>query len=114
MTGTVGVLGGPALPYLRTRRDRFDARSPFPDWGPVRVALSSIRRAVGGVPAKVARVRVFRNDAARVTSIEFVRPNGSFFEVSGATFQQRLRLRSTYFELTPRYRNSRDPGSRGD
>lgn len=98
-----GVWGGAALPYFAVRQDQFDARSPASDWGPVRVQISTLRQAFPDLPAGVVQIRIATNTADRAASVTFLGADGSSIEVNGSTFQQRLKLRSTYLSLTPTY-----------
>lgn len=99
-----GLWGGPELPYFTIRSDQFDARSPASTWGPVRVAISTIRRGFPDLPSVgIVSIRVATNTADRVSSLTFVGTDGSTVEIDGRSFQQRLGLRSTYLSLVPTY-----------
>jgi stage II sporulation protein D len=97
------VWGGPALPYLVSRPDPYDARSPARNWGPVEVNIDTLRSAFPGIPRGIAGVSVSRNGAERAATVTFVGLDGSSYAVGGRTFQQRLGLRSTYLTITPTY-----------
>ncbi len=45
--------GGTSLPYIVSRADPFDARSPASDWGPVSVSIDKLRSAFPDVPARI-------------------------------------------------------------
>jgi stage II sporulation protein D len=101
LTSDTGAGVGTPLPYLRVRRDAFDARSPAARWGPVEIPLSAIRRAFPAVPTQVVGVRVVRNAADRVAAIAFTGRGGTVVAIGGTRFQQRLGLRSTFFAASP-------------
>jgi stage II sporulation protein D len=92
--------GGPE-PYLETRPDPFDARSPRANWGPVRISMTTVRRVFRQVPVNVSRIEIDRNSSDRVASLTFVGADRGRVTVSGPAFQEKLGLLSTYFELTP-------------
>jgi stage II sporulation protein D len=102
-SGVEEVWGGPALPYLVSRPDPYDARGPASDWGPVKVGVDKLRAAFPGVPSGIATVRVSRSGAERAATVTFVGLDGSSVPVGGRVFQQRLGLRSTYLTVTPTY-----------
>jgi stage II sporulation protein D len=102
-SGVEGVWGGSGLPYLVSRVDPYDARSPAGSWGPVKVSIDRLRSAFTGLPDGIAEVRVSRTDAERAAVVTFVGIDGSSFQVGGRVFQQRLGLRSTYLTVTPTY-----------
>jgi stage II sporulation protein D len=100
-SGAEGVWGGPPLPYLVSRPDPYDARSPASKWGPVKVNVAALRAAFPGVPSAIAGVTVSRNDAERAATVTFVGVDGSSYQVAGRAFQQRLGLRSAYLTVAP-------------
>ena len=101
---TDGVWGGPELPYFAVRTDRFDARSPASNWGPIRVGMSTLQQDFPDLPAAgVVSISISTNPADRASSVTFLGADGSTVAISGPAFQQRLGLRSTYLSLTPRY-----------
>lgn len=102
-SGNEDAWGGPQLPYLTTRVDPFDARSPKHDWGPVRIDLSRLHRAFPELPSALVAISLTRNASERAKSITFQGVDGSTFDVSGPAFQERLGLSSTYFSLSPAY-----------
>jgi stage II sporulation protein D len=102
-SGVDGVWGGAALPYLVSRPDPYDARSPVGSWGPVKVSVEQLRAAFPGIPAGLAGVNVSRNQAERAAVVTFVGVDGSSYQVGGRAFQQRLGLRSTYVSVIPTY-----------
>jgi stage II sporulation protein D len=102
-SGVEGVWGGAALPYLVSRPDPYDARSPAGNWGPVKVSVEELRTAFPGVPAGIAGVNVSRTRAERAAAVTFVGVDGSSYQVGGRAFQQRLGLRSTYMSVIPTY-----------
>jgi hypothetical protein len=61
------------------------------------------RQAFPDLPAGVVKISVAMNTAARATSVTFLGADGSSLAISGAAFQQRLGLRSTYLSLVPTY-----------
>ncbi|HEV8463091.1 MAG TPA: SpoIID/LytB domain-containing protein [Gaiellaceae bacterium] len=89
---------GPA-PYLVKRLDPFDARSPAADWGPVTVSARRLASALPGLPAPVTALAFTYNTSQRVAGVTLELGNGASQQLSGFEFQQRLGLRSTYFEL---------------
>lgn len=102
-SGVEGVWGGPPLPYLISRPDPYDARSPAGSWGPVQVSVDKLRSAFPGLPSTIAAVNVSRNGAERAATVTFVGLDGAGHSVGGRTFQQRLGLRSTYLTVTRTY-----------
>jgi SpoIID/LytB domain protein len=102
-SGVEEVWGGPSLPYLLSRPDPYDARSPATNWGPVNVSVDKLRAAFPRVPSGIATVRVSRTGAERAATVTFVGLDGSSVPVGGRAFQQRLGLRSTYLTVTPTY-----------
>jgi stage II sporulation protein D len=102
-SGVEGVWGGPPLPYLISRPDPYDARSPARNWGPVKVSVDKLRSAFPGLPSGIAGVTVSRNGAERAATVTFVGIDGSSYAVGGRAFQQRLGLRSTFLTVTPTY-----------
>ena len=89
---------GPA-PYLVRRLDPFDARSPAARWGPVTVSARRLASALPGLPAPVTALALTYNASQRVAGVTLELGNGARERLSGFEFQQRLGLRSTYFEL---------------
>jgi stage II sporulation protein D len=102
-SGNEDVWGGAPLPYLPSRPDPYDARSPASNWGPVKVSVEKLRSAFPGLPSRITGVKVSRNGAERAATVTFVGIDGSGFPVGGRAFQQRLGLRSTYLTVTPTY-----------
>jgi SpoIID/LytB domain protein len=102
-SGAESVWGGPALPYLVSRPDPYDARCPARNWGPVDVNIDNLRTTFPGIPRGIAAVRVSRTTAERAAAVTFVGLDGSSYAVGGHAFQQRLGLRSTYITVTPKY-----------
>jgi stage II sporulation protein D len=102
-SGVEDVWNSPSVPYLVSRPDTFDARSPDTDWGPVTLDMTRLRAEFPQLPAVVASVDVTRNGAGRVSTLTFVGADGSRFQIGGYAFQQKLGLRSTYLSLTPSY-----------
>jgi len=96
-----GLWGGDGAPYYAVRNDPFDARSPDTNWGPLVVTLDDVRRAFPQIPADVTSVDLERNAGQRVVAVTFHGADGSAVPVGGYDFQQRLHLRSTYFDLAP-------------
>jgi stage II sporulation protein D len=102
-SGVEDVWNSPSVPYLVSRPDTFDAKSPDTDWGPVTLDMTRLRAEFPQLPAMVASVDVARNNAGRVSSLTFVGADGTRFQVGGYAFQQRLGLRSTYLTLSASY-----------
>ena len=102
-SNTDGIWGGGPLPYLAARPDPFDARSPDSNWGPMRVAMPSLRAAFPQIPAGVLEIKIATNSAQRITMVSFVGQDGSVYQIDGTTFQQHLGLRSTFAELSASY-----------
>ncbi len=102
-SNTDGVWQGHAAPYLASRPDPFDARSPDSNWGPVRVTMPLLREKFPNLPSTVVQIDVARNSGDRITSVSFVGDDGLRYSVDGTTFQQRLDLRSTYATLMAAY-----------
>jgi stage II sporulation protein D len=103
-SSTDGVWSGQDLPYFAVRSDQFDARSPASNWGPVRVAISTLRQDFPDLPpAGIVDISIATNPADRATSVTFLGADGSTVQISGLTFQQRLGLRSNYLSLVPMY-----------
>jgi SpoIID/LytB domain protein len=102
-SNTNGIWGGPALPYLRSRPDPFDARGPDRNWGPRRISISALRETFPQIPDPVTRIKTRTNNGHRITAVSFLGKDGSGYRVDGATFQQRLGLRSAYVAITARY-----------
>ena len=101
---TDGVWGGPELPYFAVRSDRFDARSPASNWGPIRLEMSTLRQDFPDLPAAgIVSISIATNPADRAASVTFLGADGSTVAISGPAFQQRLGLRSTYLSLAPTY-----------
>ena len=99
-----GVWDGPGLPYFKIRSDQFDARSPASNWGPVQVGISTLRDDFPDLPAAgIVSIAIATNSANRATSVTFLGADGSSVAIDGQTFQQRLKLRSTYLSLVPAY-----------
>jgi len=102
-SGAEDVWGGPPLPYLPSRPDPYDARSPARNWGPVKVSIDKLRTAFPGLPSAIAGIDVSRNGAERAATVTFVGVDGSSYAIGGRAFQQRLGLRSTYLTVSPTY-----------
>ena len=92
---------GGAVPYLVTRPDPFDARSPDLNWGPVRIPVAALHAAFPQLPASVSGVRVVADASSRVESLIFTGAQGASARINGTLFQQRLGLRSTFLTVTP-------------
>jgi stage II sporulation protein D len=95
-----GLTGDGKKPYLVTRPDPFDARSPAANWGPVTISAARLAAVFPELPAAVSSLSFAHNRARRVTVVTLGLSDGRVRRVSGSVFQQRLGLRSTYFEAT--------------
>ena len=102
-TNTDGIWHEQSQPYLTSRPDPFDARSPDANWGPISVTMSGLRQKFPELPTTVVQIEITRNTGDRITAVSFVGADGSRYSVDGTTFQQRLGLRSTYAMLTAAY-----------
>lgn len=94
-SGVEGVFSDAPLPYLVSRPDAYDARSPDRNWGPVRLDLAKLRAAFPALPSPLTGVDVTRFASGRAASLTFNGLDGATFTVDGYTFQQRMGLRST-------------------
>jgi SpoIID/LytB domain protein len=97
-----GLTSAGPEPYLVKRPDPFDARSPAAHWGPVTVSAGRLADVLPALPSPVTAVAFTYNASERVADVTLKLTNGASKEVSGSEFQQRLGLRSTYFEVVPR------------
>lgn len=102
-SNTDGIWEGPSQPYLLSRPDPFDARSPDANWGPVKVTMPVLRQKFPELPPSVVQIDVVRNSGDRITTVSFVAGDGSSYRIDGTTFQHRLGLRSTYATLSAAY-----------
>ena len=92
--------GGTSLPYIVSRVDPFDARSPASDWGPVSVSIDKLRSAFPHVPARIMGAIVTMNAARRAAAVVTLRAaDGSLNEIPVSAFQKRLGLRSPYLTV---------------
>jgi stage II sporulation protein D len=94
-SGVEGIFSDNPVPYLVSKPDVYDARSPDRNWGPVDIDLAKLRAAFPEIPSPLAGVDVTRFSSGRASSLTFTGLDGSAFTVDGYTFQQRLGLRST-------------------
>lgn len=94
-----GVWGGDRAPYFVVVDDPFDRGNPDANWGPVRLTIDRLRSSFPQIPPAVQSVTVTRNAGDRVTSLDFVGPDGSSATIAGYGLQQRFGLRSTYFSV---------------
>lgn len=95
-----GLTGDGKKPYLVTRPDPFDARSPAANWGPVTISAGRLAAVFPELPASVSSLSFAHNHSKRVTVVTLRLSDGRVRRISGSVFQQRLGLRSTYFEAT--------------
>ena len=95
-----GIWTDGARPYFAARPDTFDAKSPNTNWGPFTVSVAALRKSFPELPAAVTSVSVARNAGRRVTTLTFTGADGSTVSIGGYAFQQRLALRSTYYEIS--------------
>jgi stage II sporulation protein D len=93
------VWGGLPIPYLRGVKDPHDDLSPYHTWE-VRFSEREARRRLREFSAGTLKgLRVAsRTPSGRVATVEVLGTNGAR-EVSGATIQAELELRSTWFSL---------------
>ncbi len=94
-SGVEGIFSDNPVPYLVSKPDVYDARSPDRNWGPVNIDLAKLRAAFPEIPSPLAGIDVARFSSGRASSLTFTGLDGSAFTVDGYTFQQRLGLRST-------------------
>ena len=94
-----GLTSAGPEPYLVKRADPYDARSPAADWGPVTVSAGRLAAVLPAVAAPVTALAFTYNSSQRVADVTLKLTNGASEQVSGSEFQQRLGLRSTYFEV---------------
>jgi stage II sporulation protein D len=92
-----GLTSAGAEPYLVSKRDPFDARSPAADWGPVSVSPARLAAVFPELRAPVESLSFIYNGSDRVSHVTLTLADGSRKRLSGFEFQQRLGLRSTYF-----------------
>jgi stage II sporulation protein D len=98
-----GIWGSTSLPYFVARADPYDARSPDTNWGPLRFPVSALRTAFPQLPSAITGVSVTRNAASRTVTLSFSGADGSVVEIAGYAFQQKLGLRSTWFDVSPSF-----------
>ena len=90
--------GTAPIPYLRSVPDPYDTYSPHHDWGPFE--LSGARLAARlGLDSPVEWLRVRRNAAWRVESVDFRLASGRLATRSGAQIAKALHLLSTWFSV---------------
>jgi stage II sporulation protein D len=90
--------GSAPVPYLRSVPDPYDTYSPHHDWGPYE--LSGARLAARlGLGSPVEWLRVQRNAAWRVDSVDFRLASGRLATRSGAQIARALHLLSTWFSV---------------
>ena len=90
--------GSAPIPYLRSVPDPYDTYSPHHDWGPYQ--LSGARLAARlGLGSPVEWLRVQRNEAWRVDSVDFRLASGALATRSGAQIARALHLLSTWFSV---------------
>jgi stage II sporulation protein D len=99
LTSAVAPTWGGPFPYLVTRRDPYDARSPDLDWGPVRISVATLHDDFPQLPVPLLAVRLIHDDGDRVASLVFVGAAGKSVEIGGRDFQERLGLRSTFLTV---------------
>ncbi len=98
-SGVEGIFSDAPLPYLVSRPDAFDARSPDRNWGPVEFDVDKLRAVFPGLPSPLTGIEVVRLASDRVASLTFNGLDGATFKVDGYAFQQRLGLRSTFLTV---------------
>jgi stage II sporulation protein D len=92
-----GLTSDGGEPYLESRRDPFDARTPAADWGPVNVSPARLAAAFPELRAGVQSLSFTYDASDRVSQVTLKLADGSEQTLSGFEFQQHLGLRSTYF-----------------
>ena len=92
-----GPWGSGPIPYLKSVDDPFDDISPYHTWGPIRYTSAALARRAGG-PAGLRDATVAVNPSLRADSVTLVGASATR-TISGATFQYRLGLRSTWFRI---------------
>jgi stage II sporulation protein D len=91
--------GGGKLPYLVSRPDPYDVRSPASTWGPVTVTADRLRTAFPQLPEPITRAQVERQPSLRAQTVTLVAADGTRYRIPAETFQERLGLRSTYLSI---------------
>ena len=61
--------GGASLPYIVSRPDPYDARSPARDWGPVVVSIDRLRSAFPEIPSRIVGAGVTLTRANRAAAV---------------------------------------------
>jgi stage II sporulation protein D len=90
--------GSAPVPYLRSVPDPYDTYSPHHDWGPYELSGARLAARLGlGSPVEWLRVR--RNEAWRVDSVDFRLASGALATRSGARIARALHLLSTWFSV---------------
>ena len=90
--------GASPIPYLRSVSDPYDTYSPHHDWGPYELSGARLAERLGfGSPVEWLRVR--RNAAWRVDSVDFRLSSGRLATRSGARIARALHLLSTWFSV---------------
>lgn len=90
--------GAAPIPYLRSVPDPYDTYSPHHDWGPYELSGARLAARLGlGSPVEWLRVR--RNAAWRVESVDFRLASGRLATRSGSQVAKALHLLSTWFSV---------------
>jgi stage II sporulation protein D len=95
-----GLTSAGDRPYLVSRPDPFDARSPAANWGPVSVSAAEIVAAFPELHGGLDSLNVSYDASKRVAAVRLSSTSGATIVVSGAEFQERLGLRSTYLTIS--------------
>ncbi len=98
-----GIWTSSTLPYFVSRVDPYDERSPDTNWGPLRLGLGQLRAAFPQLPTAIVGISATHNLADRTAAITFTGADGSSVQIPGYAFQQKLGLRSTWFDVAPSF-----------
>ena len=90
--------GSAPIPYLRSVPDPHDTYSPHHDWGPYQFSGARLAARLG-LGSPVEWLRVQRNAAWRVDSVDFRLASGRLATRSGAQVARALHLLSTWFSV---------------
>jgi stage II sporulation protein D len=86
-------------PYLISVSDPYDNISPYHNWGPVTVSSRKLATRLG-ISGPISDLTTKANPSKRVATATITGAGDETWQVTGASIQQALGLRSTWFKAT--------------